>query len=438
MLTRRWPSSLLGRTTLVIASVATVFQIFAVATVALLAMVPQGKRARDDFAALLVESAGAWASLDAHERDEATRDLWDRHGIGVQSTAERTVPLHTIMPYYHFLESAIARRTGHSGALSTSKDETGRTWVWATVPTPSGPVFVRFARDRHAAYPRIVLAILFTLTVGTVAAFITSALFARHLTSPLRRLSTAVRRVGEGKQPEPVPEIGPDEFVSCVRSFNRMSAQVQELLAARTTLLAGISHDLKTPLVARMRLALGMLSDRSDRPLVNQLIADVDAMTSLINRCLEIGHGFEEPPAPADLTEVVRGAAAELGKDAGQIQIDAPPTCPATVRSLALRRVLINLLENAVRYGEGKPVDLTLDCQRLEIRIADRGHGIPDHERAAVFRPFYRVEPSRCSATGGSGLGLAIVRQLTDVNGWHVALIDREGGGTVAVLSLAE
>lgn len=437
MLTLRWPSSLLGRTTLVIASVATVFQIFAVAAVALLAMVPQGKRASDDFAALLVESARTWASLDAHERDEATRALWDRHGIGVQSTAERTVPLRTIMPYYHFLESAIARRTGHSGALSTSKDETERTWVWATIPTPSGAVFVRFARDRHAAYPRIVLAILFTLTVGTVAAFITSALFARHLTSPLRRLSTAVRRVGEGKQPEPVPEIGPDEFVSCVRSFNRMSAQVQELLAARTTLLAGISHDLKTPL-ARMRLALGMLSDRSDRTLVNQLIADVDAMTSLINRCLEIGHGFEEPPGPADLAKVVREAAAELGGHSGLIHIDAPPTCPATVRSLALRRVLINLLENAVRYGAGKPVDLTLDCQRLEIRIADRGRGIPDHERAAVFRPFYRVEPSRCSATGGSGLGLAIVRQLTDANGWHVALIDREGGGTVAVLSLAE
>ena len=107
------------------------------------------------------------------------------------------------------------------------------------------------------------------------------------------------------------------------------------------------------------------------------------------------------------------------------------PTCVASVSVGALRRIAGNLLENALRYGEGHPVDLEVACRArsLTVGILDRGPGIPEAARDAVFQPFHRLENSRSRDTGGSGLGLAIVRQLADAQGWRIALKDREGGG---------
>ena len=112
------------------------------------------------------------------------------------------------------------------------------------------------------------------------------------------------------------------------------------------------------------------------------------------------------------------------------------PDCNLRVRPLALRRILVNLVDNAVRYGGGEPVDIEYRVadDYVEVCVLDSGPGIPEAEREAVFRPFHRLEPSRNSRTGGSGLGLAIVRQLANANGWTVELDEREGGGTAACM----
>ena len=126
----------------------------------------------------------------------------------------------------------------------------------------------------------------------------------------------------------------------------------------------------------------------------------------------------------------------------GQPRIRAQPTSPYRQRlnATALRRILVNLLENALRYSGAHPVDIKLDAvsKPAKVLIVDRGPGIPDEDKEAVFRPFYRLEQSRNRETGGSGLGLAVARQLAEANGFLIQLADRIGGGTEAAVSLPD
>jgi two-component system osmolarity sensor histidine kinase EnvZ len=275
---------------------------------------------------------------------------------------------------------------------------------------------------------------LLILSVGTVVTLITSAGLARLLIGPLSRLASATQRIGQGRRPEPLAETGPAELATLAREFNRMGVQVEELLANRTTLLAGISHDLRTPL-ARIQLALGMLSEKPDRDLIDRVLRDVEGMNDLIARCLEVSRDFaEQESTELNLCDLLAGVAAEFAHTGIEIRGRKGPDCNLRVRPLALRRILANLVDNAVRYGAGQPIDIEyrIDDGCVEICVLDHGPGIPESEREAVFRPFHRLEPSRSSRTGGSGLGLAIVRQLANANGWTVGLAECPGGGTMA------
>ncbi|TSA20337.1 MAG: HAMP domain-containing protein [Betaproteobacteria bacterium] len=430
----RWPRTLLCRTTLVIASVSVTFQLFVIGTIAYFALVPLGQRAADDLSALLINVAEEWSALPAAEQADRAAQILHMYDLRIDATAAPLFEFSKRLPYYYFVEEALRRRTGRECVLRSRADETDVQRLWAEIPTVRGVVRVGFSSDRSGVSPPWAFALI--LIVGALATFATSAFLARRLTAPLRRLSTAVRSVGEGGCPEPLPGGGPEEFDVCVHSFNRMVTQVQSLLASRTTLLAGISHDLRTPL-ARMRLALGMLSEDYDPDLVQHLMRDVDIMNALIGRCLEVGKGFEESPKPVDISTLL-SEVVEVTRRAGRaVEYSASPPRMLRLRSLAFQRVIGNLLDNALRYGGNAAPCVEFDGARLEVRVMDRGQGIPALERENVFRPFYRLEPSRACSTGGSGLGLAIVHQLANANGWRVWIEWRVGGGTVVTVGLA-
>jgi len=432
----RWPGTLFARMTLVIASVAFVFQILVVGAIIFFVMLPQGRHAGDRLAGLLVDVAHVWAQVPENQRQAYEEDVRRKHAIHIQPVGQERKPLKKVLPFYHVLESAVRLRTDRTATLYSSTDEAGKSWVWIDIPTRQGPIAVGFDRAMHPQYPTLLIVMILILAVGAMAALAVSAYLARYLTRPLRHLSAAVRRMGTGQKPDVLPEEGPEEFVHCARAFNRMTAQIQDLFAARTTLLAGISHDLRAPL-ARMRLALGMLTDKHEPALVSQLMSDVDAMNGLIERCLEVGHGFEETQKSVDVHELLRSVVEEMGIAPGHVAVVAGTDCHVHARPLALRRILANLVDNAVKYGGLDGLKIELDCDAAEIRILDAGPGIPAEQVDRVFQPFYRLEPSRCQATGGSGLGLAIVRQLADANGWRVTLENRAAGGMLARLQLA-
>jgi two-component system osmolarity sensor histidine kinase EnvZ len=212
-----------------------------------------------------------------------------------------------------------------------------------------------------------------------------------------------------------------------------MARQVKALMDNRTTLLAGISHDLRTPL-ARLRLGLEMMPENANPALIARMERDMEEMNRLIGGFLELAQGLgQEEKQAVDLAALL----GDLAQDTA-LEWRAPPPCIREVAPMALRRILANLIENALRYGGGKPVSMACDCAEgwSRISVFDRGPGIPPDQAEKVFRPFYRLESSRSSATGGSGLGLAIARQLADANGWKIELLAREGGGTEARLTI--
>ncbi|USF88055.1 ATP-binding protein [Candidatus Endoriftia persephone] len=218
-----------------------------------------------------------------------------------------------------------------------------------------------------------------------------------------------------------------------------MSQQVKELLANRTLLLAGISHDLRTPLT-QVQLALEMLPDEGgDAELMAGIKRDLATINRLISETMQISLELEkQEQVQTDITNVLDDIIQAARSGGKEIEWVGNRSCMRKLNPLALRRVVTNLLENAIRYGDAKPVKVELECDDslLTIRIQDQGPGIPADQRESVFRPFYRLEKSRSTTTGGSGLGLAIVRQLADANGWEVNLQPAFRTGTVALITI--
>jgi two-component system, OmpR family, osmolarity sensor histidine kinase EnvZ len=278
--------------------------------------------------------------------------------------------------------------------------------------------------------------------LGTFLSLLTALFVVRRITVPLARAAQAASQVGAGELPEPLPETGPDELAELARRFNRMAAEVRELLDNRTTLLAGISHDLRTPMT-RLQLSLELLRDdagpvpddhaQSRDARIDRAVGDLADMNRLIAGYLELARTTQpEARVRFDLAGLLDDVAA----DAGLAWQGAAP-CEIVAGPLAVRQIVTNLIQNAQRYG-GAPVELALECGAplARVIIRDAGAGIPEDQLEKVFRPFYRLETSRSQATGGTGLGLAIVRQLAETNGWKVVLQNRPLGGLEAVLEI--
>jgi two-component system osmolarity sensor histidine kinase EnvZ len=430
------PRSLFGRTALVIALVSFAFQIFTIAIITYFALVPLGRHATSDLAALMIDTAQAWQNEPAAERPWLQDRIGRLHRLQVQDPPGETESFTRMLPYFQLLEASLSARSGERVEIRASRGTDGEQWYWADLLVTGERVRVGFPASRVDVQPWLAMLLIFS--VGTLVTLVTSAWLAHWLIAPLSRLAAATQRIGQGRRPELLAETGPTELATLAREFNRMGEQVEELLANRTTLLAGISHDLRTPL-ARIRLALGMLSENPAPDLFERVLRDVDGMNELIARCLEVSRDFaEQDSVELDLCDLLAGVAAEYAHTGAELRGRKGPDCRLRVRPLALKRIFSNLVDNAVRYGAGQPIDIEyrIADSLVEICVLDRGPGIPEDEREAVFRPFYRLEPSRSSSTGGSGLGLAIVRQIATANGWTVELRQREGGGTAACVRL--
>jgi two-component system osmolarity sensor histidine kinase EnvZ len=422
-------ASLARHNAVLLALVFVVFELLVAAAVVSFVMAPMARRSADDLAGLMVLSAQTWSELPPATRPDFELELARSHLLALRAEPPRAGADEWHGPYLHFLEAALADKTGRMQHLARESRD-GEDWFWTALPSGNRTIAVGFPARRVGTQPLRTL--LVTAGGGLLLALLAAVWLARRTVGPLARLEKAVADVGRGEAPELLPETGPRELATLARRFNEMARQVRELLAARTTLLAGVSHDLRTPL-ARLRLALALLAEQPTPARIAQMEGDIEEMDRLIGRVLELARGLErEPPAEIDLRALLTdlaGAAARLMLPAALPRLVAPP--------LALRRVLGNLIDNARRYGGGV-VELVAETVDGGVRIGvlDRGPGIPAGQIEAVFEPFHRVEASRNTATGGTGLGLAIVRQLAVANGWQVELRNRDGGGLEAWLGL--
>lgn len=256
------------------------------------------------------------------------------------------------------------------------------------------------------------------------------------LTRPLKALETAAHQLGQGKTPAKLPERGPDEIVAVTHAFNQMSANLARLEEDRRLLLAGISHDLRTPL-ARLRMEIELsVSDPEARA---AMAADIDEMDRTIGQFLDFARPasqVSDAAAPTNLAAWLEEIAARYGDKVKCRPASAEFSHP--VEREPLRRAIVNLIENALRHGGGSaPVELALEREdgRLVIAVLDRGPGIAPEDAERLKQPFTRGEAARTNASG-AGLGLAIVERIARAHGGHLELLPREGGGLAARIVL--
>jgi two-component system osmolarity sensor histidine kinase EnvZ len=265
--------------------------------------------------------------------------------------------------------------------------------------------------------------------VALAFALIGGYFIARQVAQPLQRLSKAAQLIGQGKSLAPLPEVGTHEIVSVSRAFNQMSSDLETNERERSLVLAGISHDLRTPL-ARMRIAAELSHDESLR---KDIEADVIQMDGIIQQFLDFARlDSQETPIATDLAVLVTEATRPYAPH--KIITHLSTVSTQVVSPMLLKRALSNLLDNAMKYGDGKiSVSLRQAGNSIEISVSDEGIGIPQEHIESAKRPFVRLEHARSDA-GGSGLGLAIVERAAKLHLGTLQLSTPQGGGLVATL----
>jgi two-component system osmolarity sensor histidine kinase EnvZ len=433
----RFPNTLFSQIVTTIAAVSLAFLLFSLSVIGYFMLVPIGKSSADDLAALMVMSVHNWEELSPASHAEYEKILGKHYQLRITDAGNELPLAVRDLPYYFFLESSLTHRTGYPLRLMTSQDQDGEQWYWADIPGHLNHVVrIGFPSSHITAKPPLAMVIL--LIVGTLATLVTAATLAHFIATPLERLTRIARHIGTGNKPDPIPETGADELATLAQSFNDMAEQVQELLRNRTTLLAGISHDLRTPM-ARIQLALEMLAPDADPELMVGIRGDLEQMNCLVGQFLELSRGLEKgEQQQIEIGDMLNELVNCARRGGAQVSYQQQAVCMVVRNPLALRRTVVNLLDNAVRYGEHKEVTVRYHCNlhATMIEIIDQGPGIPADKLEAVFQPFYRLEQSRNTDTGGSGLGLSIAKQLADANNIQIQLKSDLEKGTTAIIIL--
>jgi two-component system osmolarity sensor histidine kinase EnvZ len=253
-------------------------------------------------------------------------------------------------------------------------------------------------------------------------------LFLRNQVRPIERLARAADSFGKGRAVPDFKPYGATEVRRAAQAFITMRERLERHVTQRTEMLAGVSHDLKTPLT-RLKLALAMMPEESE---TGPMRADIAEMEHMLDEYLAFarGEGGEESLV-TDLGEMVRDAAAAAGKarQRDDITVTAPEHVRVSIKRAGLRRVLANLLDNALKHGTKVAVTLTQDERLVEIAVEDNGPGIATERHEEAFRPFRRLDQGRNLQSGGSGLGLAIARDIARAHGGDISLGDSPLGG---------
>lgn len=254
-------------------------------------------------------------------------------------------------------------------------------------------------------------------------------LIASRISRPLKAMAQSAETVGRGQTPPPLPEDGAEELRRLAGAFNTMAADLDRLERDRSEVLAGISHDLRTPLT-RLRLEAEMSIADDARPAV---VADIEQMEAVISQFMDYARDESgEAAVQTDLTALLATIVERQACIGRHLQADIADLPKTNLRPKAITRALTNLIDNAWKYGGGEvALKASTVNRKIWLEIADRGPGIPPTETERLKRPFTRQENARTNA-GGTGLGLAIVERVARLHDGHLDLLPNPGGGLLA------
>jgi len=375
------------------------------------------------------------ALVNAHpeKRQKLLRELSDREGIHVYAVEENeNVADMPDKPLLISVLEALRQQLGAETRMTLRRD--GERAVFVSFRIDDDEYWVALPSERiERAIPWQWIgwgsaALLLSLVGAYLIVF--------RIVSPLKALSAAAAEIGHGRVPEPVRESGPSEIATLARAFNQMSANLARLDSDRALILAGISHDLRTPL-ARLRMGIEMATGEAS--LRDGMVADVEEMDKTIDQFLDFARESSgEPLEQTDVAAMLTHLASQYQRRGFRVDCDAQPLPPLTLRPSALRRAVANLVDNALHYaGAEKEVTLGLRTSRdaVQIDVADRGPGIPAEEVERLKLPFTRLDLARGNSRG-AGLGLAIVERIACSHGGSLQLLARPGGGLIARITL--
>lgn len=299
---------------------------------------------------------------------------------------------------------------------------------------PDGVLHLLVPRERVTASS----ADIFVLwMIGSSLVLIAIAvLFLRNQMKPIERLASAAEEFGKGRPVADFKPHGATEVRKASIAFIQMRERIDRFVQQRTDMLAGISHDLKTPLT-RMRLQLAMMPKDADS---EAMLSDLAEMERMLNEYLEFARGEgSDAVEPADLAVLAEEAVANAQRahHAGErVKLRSAESLTIAVRRHALVRCLTNLIDNALKYGRHAEVSLRRAGRSVELAVDDDGPGIPESRREEAFRPFHRLDEGRNLQVGGVGLGLTIARDIARSHGGDVLLQQSAKGGLRAVIRL--
>jgi len=268
---------------------------------------------------------------------------------------------------------------------------------------------------------------------SSIILFVVALLFMRNQVRPIRRLALAADSFGKGRDVADFKPEGAAEVRQAAAAFLQMRDRIKRQIEQRTEILAGVSHDLRTPLT-RMKLQLAMLEQT---PEAHNLESDVASMERMVEGYLAFARGEgAEQPRPVEISGLLRDVVGQMRRDGGIIDLHVEEAITVPLRPETMRRCMSNLIGNAQRYGAHVSVRAGARDKIIEITVDDDGPGIPPESREDAFKPFFRLESSRNPETGGVGLGLTIARDVARNHGGDLVLEDAPGGGLRARLWL--
>ncbi|MHA7680605.1 sensor histidine kinase [Cupriavidus sp. PET2-C1] len=252
---------------------------------------------------------------------------------------------------------------------------------------------------------------------------------------PLVALADAADTLNPNRKTPPLAETGPTELTRAARAFNAMRERIAQFIEERVQILAAISHDLQTP-ITRMKLRAELAEDSEEKRKMVQDLAEIERLVQEGLAYARATHGDGEKPSRIDLGSFIESLAYDYQDTGKAVTIEQNVGGAIVTRPHALRRILTNLIDNAIKFGGAAELRVDRERDTVIIEVLDRGTGIPEDKLEAVLQPFVRLEGSRSRETGGSGLGLAIAQQLAVAIGGSLKLRNREGGGLAAIVRL--
>lgn len=374
---------------------------------------PRAQRVALQLVAVVKLTRTALLYSDPDLRRALLQDLESNEGVRVYP--RETTDKYRLQPdesLNRLIEHDVRGRLGNDTVIAQSVNDIPG--VWISFKIDDDDYWVALDRDQLDTVTGLQWAGwgIFALALSLFgAAFITSL-----VNRPFARLALAARKVGSGQAPDPLPERGMGVAAETNRSFNQMVTDLEQLEADRALMLAGISHDLRTPL-ARLRLETEM--SPSDEATKLAMVDDIEQMDMIIGRFLDYARPMQRMAEAVDLSLIGGEMAARFyGEDGVLMKTELAQGATIEGDPTDVRRVVGNLLENARKYGRSAKDDIAritlltrVNHGRVELSVIDEGRGIPEDQVALITRPFYRVDQARTQANG-TGLGMAIVQRL--------------------------